>query len=129
MPTFVSNTALLQCSFGMSPSPLMILPNNQIMGSSGPLASIMDFKPFANILPFGMCSSASNPMVAAATAANLGIPTSVPCIPVTVAPWIVGSPTVQTKTSSALNNTSQCMCIWGGVIMPITPGQMTIQIP
>ena len=54
----------------------------------------MDNKPFVNILPFGMCMSLANPMVAAATAAALGALTPMPCIPVTPAPWVPGSPTV-----------------------------------
>src|SRR5205814_9358760 len=29
----------------------------------------------------------------------------------------------------ALNNTSQCMCTWAGVITIVNPGQMTTEIP
>jgi hypothetical protein len=29
----------------------------------------------------------------------------------------------------ALNDTSQCMCTWGGVISITNPGQMTTDIP
>jgi hypothetical protein len=29
----------------------------------------------------------------------------------------------------ALNNSSKCMCNWGGVISINMPGQMTIQVP
>ena len=45
----------------------MVLPINRVLGAT-PLANIMDNKPMLNILPFGMCSSPANPMVAAATA-------------------------------------------------------------
>jgi hypothetical protein len=29
----------------------------------------------------------------------------------------------------ALNNTSKCMCSWGGVISIVMPGQVTSQVP
>lgn len=115
--------AMLQCSFGAAPSSLIVLPK-------GPLAAtIMDFAPIANIPPFGMCSSIANPMVAAATTAALGVLTPMPCIPVTVAPWVVGSPTVLINNFTALNNSAKCMCAWGGVISINMPGQLTVQIP
>ncbi|RKG64195.1 DUF4280 domain-containing protein, partial [Corallococcus exercitus] len=64
--------AMLQCSFGVAPSSLMVLPANRVMATT-PAANIMDNKPLLNILPFGMCNSLANPMVAAATAAALGV--------------------------------------------------------
>lgn len=129
MSFFVSNGALLKCSFGVAPTPLRVLPNNRIMGPLGPMATIMDSKPFVNIMPFGLCTSLSNPMVLAATIAQLGVLSPQPCIPMTIAPWLPGSPTVQTQTLCALNNTSKCLCLWKGVIQPIMPGQFTVQVP
>ena len=80
--------ATLQCSFGVAPSSLMVIPKGPPTMAGGPLAaSIMDFAPMVNILPFGMCTSAANPSVIAATAAALGVFTPMPCVPVTVAPW------------------------------------------
>ena len=82
--------ATLQCSFGVAPSALMVLPQNRVL--TGPVpsaANIMDNKPLVNILPFGMCSSLANPTVAIATAAALGVLTPMPCIPVT--PGAMGS--------------------------------------
>ena len=70
----------------------------------------------------GWGQSPANPMVAAATAAALGVLTPMPCIPVTPAPWVPGSPTVLLRGMPALNNTSQCMCNWGGVIQITNPG-------
>lgn len=82
-----------------------------------------------NILPFSMCTSIANPVVASATAAALGVLTPMPCIPVTVAPWAPGSPTVMIANMPALNNSSKCMCSYGGVISINTPGQFTVQVP
>lgn len=124
----VCGGASLQCSFGAAPGTLMVLPANRVM-TAMPIANIMDNKPMVNILPFGMCNSMANPQVAAATAAALGVLTPMPCIPVTSAPWTPGSPTVQVGNMPALNNTSKCMCNWGGVIQITSPGQTTIQVP
>jgi hypothetical protein len=122
--------ATLQCSFGVAPSSLMVIPKGLPTMAGGPLAAtIMDFAPMANILPFGMCSSLANPTVAAATTAALGVLTPMPCIPVTVAPWVPGSPTVLINNFPALNNSSKCMCTWGGVISVINPSQFTVQVP
>lgn len=122
--------AMMQCSFGATPSSLIVIPKGPPTMAGGPLAAtIMDFVPIANIPPFGMCSSIANPMVAAATAAAFGVLTPMPCIPVTVAPWVVGAPTVLINNFPALNNSAKCMCTWGGVISINMPGQFTVQVP
>ncbi|RKZ91483.1 MAG: DUF4280 domain-containing protein [Candidatus Parabeggiatoa sp. nov. 1] len=123
--------AMLQCMFGLAPSSIMVLPVNRVMTAGGamPAANIMDNKPMVNILPFGMCSSLANPTVAAATAAALGVLAPMPCIPFTVALWIVGAPTVLIGDMTALNSTSKLMCNWAGMISITVPGQFTVQIP
>ncbi|MFP2901503.1 DUF4280 domain-containing protein [Corallococcus sp. 4LFB] len=115
--------AMLQCSFGVAPSSLMVLPVNRVMATT-PAANIMDNKPLLNILPFGMCNSLANPMVAAATAAALGVLTPMPCIPATAAPWVPGCPKVLIGNMPALESNSKCMCSYGGVIQVVSPGQM-----
>jgi hypothetical protein len=118
--------AMLQCSFGVAPSSLMVLPANKVMATT-PAANIMDNKPMLNIMPFGMCQSPANPMVAAATAAALGVLTPMPCIPATAAPWVPGCPTVLIGNMPAVNNSCKLMCNWGGVIQVVVPGQFTVQ--
>ena len=120
--------ATLQCSFGVAPSSLVVLPANKVLTVT-PDANIMDNKPMVNILPFGMCSSMANPTVAAATAAALGALTPMPCVPVIPAPWAPGSPTVLIANMPALNNSSKLMCAYAGVIQIINPGQTTVMIP
>ena len=129
MPQQVCNTAQLMCSMGMAPSALVVLPMNRVMTSNQPAANIMDHVPMLNIMPFGMCMSPANPMVAAATAAALGVLTPMPCIPNTPAPWVPGVPTVLVGNMPALDNTCKLMCLWAGVITVAMPGQMTHQIP
>lgn len=124
----VCGGAMMSCAFGVAPSALMVAPINKTI-SSMPLANIMDNKPLVNIMPFGMCTSISNPQVAAATAAALGVLTPMPCLPVISAPWAPGCPTVLVGGKPALNNSSKLMCNWGGVIQITNPGTMNIQIP
>ena len=96
----VVSTGMMMCPFGAAPSTLNVLPTNRVMCASMPAATIMDFAPFVNIPPFGVCMSLANPMVAAATAAALGVLTPMPCIPVTT-PWKPGSPTVMIGEKAA----------------------------
>lgn len=124
----VCSGATLRCSFGLAPSSLVVLPINRVFTNT-PDANILDNKPLVNIMPFGMCSSLANPEVASATAAAGGVLTPMPCVPVTPEPWVPGSPTVLIASSPALNNSSTLMCIWGGVIEVINPGQTTVFIP
>jgi uncharacterized Zn-binding protein involved in type VI secretion len=121
--------ATLQCTFGVAPATLNVLPANRVMAGGVPAATIQDHVPMVNIPTFGMCSSPSNPTVASATAAAMGVLTPMPCVPVTSAPWAPGSPTVMIGGQPALSNTSQCMCTWGGLITIGSPGQATVEEP
>jgi hypothetical protein len=129
MPMQVCMGAMMQCSFGMAPSSLVVLPKNMTYTDQVPDANIMDHIPMVNIMPFGMCMSAANPVVASATAAALGVLTPMPCIPNTPAPWVTGAPTVLLGNFPTLDNVSQLMCIWGGVIQFSTPGEFTVDVP
>ncbi|MGB3714974.1 MAG: DUF4280 domain-containing protein [Candidatus Promineifilaceae bacterium] len=128
MGQLVITGSQLMCSFGLAPSFLMVLPTNMVNGMNMPAATIMDYKPMVNILPFGMCQSLANPTVAVATSAAFGALTPQPCIPNLVAPWTPGSPTVMIKNLPALNNSSICNCLWAGVISVTSPGQGTINV-
>jgi uncharacterized protein DUF4280 len=121
--------ALMQCSFGMAPSSLVVLPVNRTTTAQQPDANIMDHVPMVNIMPFGVCMSIANPAVAAATTAALGVLTPMPCIPVTPAPWAPGAPTVTIGGAPALDNSSTLTCIWGGVIQFAMPGEFTVTVP
>ncbi|MCP5158207.1 MAG: DUF4280 domain-containing protein [Gammaproteobacteria bacterium] len=133
MPMHVCNGAVLKCMFAVPPgiSTLTVLPLNKTMTGNQPAANIMDNKPMVNIMSFGMCMSPTNPAFVSATAAALGTPTPVPCVPATPAPWIAGAPTVLLGNMPALNNTSVLACVLGapGCITITVPGQFTEQIP
>jgi hypothetical protein len=129
MPQQVSMGATLQCSFGAAPSALVVLPVNLVMGEGPPAANIMDHVPLVNIMPFGVCSSLSNPTVAAATSAALGVLTPMPCIPATMSPWAPGAPTVLLGNQPSLDNVSKCLCNWGGVVSIVDPATVKTMIP
>ncbi len=129
MAKHVCMGAMLKCSFGVAPSSLIVLPVNKVMTSYVPAANIMDNKPMVNIMPFGMCQSPSNPVVAAATAAALGVLTPMPCVPLTVAPWAPGAATVLLANMPALDDSSKLNCTWGGIIEVTMAGQTTEDIP
>ncbi|WP_322977780.1 DUF4280 domain-containing protein [Pseudomonas sp. C11] len=125
----VCSGATLQCSFGAAPSMLNVLPTNRTLTGGMPAANIMDHIPLVNIMPFGMCMSMANPMVAAATAAALGVLTPMPCIPATATPWIPGAPTMLLGNMPSLDSNCSLMCNWAGVIKVVMPGQMQMLIP
>jgi hypothetical protein len=127
MGQLVCMGAMSKCTFGVAPGSVMVLPQNLTM-TAVPDGNIMDSKPFANVAPFGMCQSMGNPLVAIATALHLGALTPMPCIPMTMAPWVPGSPTVLLGNMPALNNSSKLMCMWGGVIGVNMPGQFTVEV-
>ena len=120
MAQLVCMGAMMQCSFGMAPSTLVVA-DPRVLSEGPPTANIMDNKPFMNIPPFAMCQSLANPAVAAATAAALGVLTPMPCTPMIPGPWLPGSPTVLVRGMPGLNNTSKLMCAYAGVISVVIP--------
>ncbi len=128
MALLISAGALLQCPFGAAPSVLSVLPIRFVQAGT-PVATVMDHIPLVNVMPFGLCSCAANPMVAAATAAAMGVLTPAPCIPMTSMPWLPGAPTVRVGSEPALQAASRLLCQWGGTIDICAPAQFTTQVP
>ncbi|EYR62627.1 hypothetical protein N866_06735 [Actinotalea ferrariae CF5-4] len=114
-------TATLMCSFGLAPSTLVVLPLARVLIEGKPAAAVTDSVPVLNIPPFGMCTSPSNPTVAAATAAALGVLTPMPCLPVTT-PWTNGATKTFVGGKPALTLGAQCTCAYGGAIQILNPG-------
>lgn len=123
MPKQVTATATLRCTQGLTPSLLMVLPTGRTFSEKRPNATVMDFVPLKNILPFGLCNSPTNPAVIAAG----GVPA--PCQPVVTAPWTPGGITVNIGGQTALDDRSQCLCAWAGTISITQPGQGSHNIP
>ncbi len=120
--------ALTRCNYGAAPSSLLVAPSRHVTALLA-AATVKDSKPFVNVLPFGMCRSMGNPMVAAATVAAMGSLKPMPCIPMTSGSWSPGSPTVRIGGQVALNKNSKLRCSWGGVITINMPGQFTVAVP
>lgn len=112
--------AICKCSFGVAPAPLNVLPESRVMIEGTPAATIMNSE-IINLPTFGMCLTLSNPTVAAATAASLGVLHPMPCVPV-LTPWVPGSPTTLIGGNPALVEGSQCICAYGGVVELLFPG-------
>lgn len=69
--------ATMTCAMGVAPSTFSATPK-LVNSSNMPAGNIMDCVPMVNIPPFGLCMSPTNPAVAAATAAALGVLTPMP---------------------------------------------------
>jgi hypothetical protein len=119
--------SMLKCSMGLTPSPLNVLPINRVLAQGPPAGNILDNKPMVNIVPFGMCRSIANPVVASATAAALGVLTPMPCVPVTPAPWISTS-RVMVGGSPMITKSSKCLCVWGGQISAVATPAVTVKV-
>lgn len=124
----VGAASLIKCSFGLVPTPLIVLPDRTVVISGMLIGNITDFKPMVNIMTFVMCTSMANPQVMMATIMAFGALTPMPCVPVVVAPWITAAVNV-IANAPVLDQTSMCMCIWAGVITVIQPGNFTVMVP
>lgn len=117
-PVLNAGTMLACTPFGTAPSTLGVLPTPCVMAAKTPAAVMTDTVPFVNIMPFGMCSSPSNPLVIAA----LGVPQ--PCVPVPVGTWTTASATCMAGKKSLITTSACLMCQWGGMIKATAPGQV-----
>jgi len=128
VPQLICNTAILSCSMGAAPMPLVVLPELPVLADGEPVAVIADIVPDENIPSFVMCESLANPAVAAATAAAEGVLTPMPCEPVIPAPWLPGSMRVRIEGVPALISGSVCLCAWMGEISISFPGQEMVSV-
>ena len=81
-----------------------------------------------NMPTFGMCNLTSNPTVAAATSAALGVHTPMPCVPAIAAPWAPGATKVKIGKVEALHDGCTANCSYGGVISVKFAGQVKVQV-
>ncbi len=119
---------MLQCPFGASPAPFSVLPASCVLAAGRPAGVVTDVAPLVNIPSFGMCSSLSNPTVASATSAAMGVLTPMPCVPVPTGSWLVPSTKVFIGGQPAITDGSKLACAWGGQISVQFPGQTAVQL-
>jgi len=126
MGKFVTTGAMLQCSFGTTPSSLTVnVPMRPKCGSML-MATIDDNVPNTNIAPFGLCQTINNPQVAQATTAAMGTLTPMPCLPAITAPWAPGTSMMKVLGTPALTDNCTCQCMWGGIITIKNPGNAAV---
>ncbi|QFY41263.1 DUF4280 domain-containing protein [Candidatus Methylospira mobilis] len=125
MSFLVTGNAVLKCTFGAASAIYMVAPTNKVQVDAY-AANITNQTTLLNIPSFGLCRSPANPVVAAATAAALGVLTPMPCVPATVAPWTPGVSTVLIGNLAALDNKSKLTCCWGGCISIKSAGQSKV---
>lgn len=123
MPNLVCTGAALQCSFGTTPATFSASSVN--VSATDAAGVVSDISP-ENVPAFAMCTSLSNPQVAAATSAS-GVLTPQPCQPV-LSPWSPGSSSVMVNGAPALDDSSTCSCVWGGVISVGSAGQQDVTL-
>ena len=101
---YVPEGAFLACDKGTSPSTLRVSNNKNTTIYGVPMASELDFIPFFNIKPMGLCT---NPLKWA---------TGVSCLPTIVTGWQQPKDGVKINGSRMLLEDSFCDCIFGGKI-------------
>lgn len=126
MSLCVCTGGVLGCSFGMTPAPFNALPAPRVTVGGLPAGVMSDMAPVVNLPPFGLCRSLSNPTVAAATAAALGVLTPMPCVPVPTGPWTNTAQKLSIGGQSAITNDSRLTCAWGGQITVQFAGQLSV---
>lgn len=124
MASQVVTGATLQCSMGTTPS--TFAASGAQVSAITP-AGVSTDTAASNVPPFGLCQSPANPQVAAATSAAGGALTPQPCQPV-LTPWTPGAMKVCVGGTPALDDASQCTCVWAGSISVTDAGQMSVSV-
>ena len=112
----------MKCTMGTSTAKLKATPKNvSLVGKDQ--ANIADFVSMVNVPGFGRCRSLAYPPTAAATAANHGHLTPMPCVPGTCPFWSAVDRNSLVCGQPALLKASTLKCAFGGTISIVSPGQ------
>lgn len=123
---YVCTGAVLKCSMGTSTSTLKATPKKVTLTGQDQ-ANISDSISVKNISGFGNCRSLAYPRTAAATAANHGSLTPMPCVPGTCSKWMAVDKDSLICGEPALLRSATLSCMYGGTISIVDPGQ-TLEI-
>lgn len=124
-PVITTGTLLTCKPWGTVPMPMNVLPLNRVMTGKLPTATMTDTIPFLNIPSFIMCTSKLNPAVISIMASTLGAVQMAPCVPAPAGPWMMAGMRVLAGKKPVVTKSSCLMCMWAGMITPMTPVQMT----
>lgn len=119
---YVCTGAVLKCTMGTSTTKLKATPKNvSLVGKDQ--ANIADFVSMVNVPSFGRCRSLAYLPTAAATAANHGRLTPMPCVPGTCPFWTAVDRNSLVCGQPALLKAAKLSCTFGGIISIVSPGQ------
>ena len=119
---YVCTGAVLKCTYGTSTSKLSATYKSVTLCGEDQ-ANIADHISLVNIKPFGRCKTVAYPATGAATAANHGKLTPMPCVPGTTTNWSAEDKNSVLCGQPALLDSASLKCIWGGKITIKDPGQ------
>ncbi|MFM7042568.1 MAG: DUF4280 domain-containing protein [Planctomycetaceae bacterium] len=124
----VNTGSMCLCNKGIAPMPLAAgVPT--VMASGTPSFNKLNATPLEAVPSFTMCTSTSNPEVAAATSAAMGVLTPMPCVPVIpTMQWSGTSTVVNIAGQPAVTDKSSITCQWGGTIKIITTANLTVKL-
>lgn len=119
---YVCTGAVMKCTMGTSTAKLKATPKSvSLVGKDQ--ANIADFVSMVNVPGFGRCRSLAYPPTAAATAANHGHLTPMPCVPGTCPFWSAVDRNSLVCGQPALLKAATLKCAFGGTISIVSPGQ------
>ena len=127
MGLIVVTGATTACTMGMGTGMLNTTNQQSVRIDGKPAATIRDCEPNTNITPIGMCTSMSNPAVASATAAALGVLTPQPCTPKPIGAWQTTNAGVHFCNKPCLSQGSNIQCAYGGNISIVSAGQAKVR--
>lgn len=119
---YVCTGATLQCTMGTSCPKLIATPKNVSLTGKDQ-ANVADYVSMKNVPSFGRCRSLGYPPTAAATAANHGKLTPMPCVPGTCPKWQAIDKDSLICEEPALLEPATLKCVYGGTISIVNPGQ------
>lgn len=102
--------ATLCCTQGLVSSPLVAQSEPSANTSGRTMATVDDFLPVVNILPFGLCTA-----------------TGLPCVPITTSRWTCQS-NICIGDRGILRDDGTLACMIGGTIFIVDPGQYRLLI-
>lgn len=124
MAAIVVTGATCMCSFGTAPCTLTASSQTISLAEGKPIATIQDVSPGMNLPGFGMCTSLTNPAVASATAAAMGVLTPQPCTLAPMGTWSSTNGSVLVGGKPCLTSQAVLTCSLGqGTIKITNPGQ------
>ena len=106
------------CSACPKPQPLIVTSQTTVFADKQLCATVDDFIPMENIMPFGPCALTPLPPS----------PSGGPCVPKTTSPWQPGSPTVKHEKQRALRECDTLQCATGGTISVLFAGQIPYDV-